>query len=238
MPKSLSVEVQRRLTPSAWHTEYRHIEDFIYYKRLFRERSENTEAKGLVKAATEELTTFSNQADSKFLEVLKELIDHDMIASNKVSDQYEDGTLPALAEEATHNCRDTLETPPIARTGHFAFALMDLIQQHLPILNPDAHFSALVDLALDVASSSNRSFLRAKALELLFNIGKSDGVGLAKVETYFINAVKKERKGGNLNKVSWMWQNLKKRMEEMNAFREQLPTITVFSPSRVWLLMY
>ena len=235
-PKSLSVEVQRRLTPSVWHSDYRSIEDFIYYKSLLHERGGNTEIKGQVKAAAEELSAFSNQSDFKFLQVIKELIDKDTLASNAVTDTFERGTLPALAAEATQNERDTLETPPIARRGHFAFALMDLIQQHLDIFNPDTHFESLFSLGLDVASTAHQAFLRLKALELLFHIGRLKGLGLSKVENYFVNAMKKENKQGNLRKIPGVWHLLKKRMEELDAFRQQLSSIAVFAPSKVPLI--
>ena len=197
-----------------------------------------TDAKGLVKGAAEDLSAFSTLANSKFLEAVKQLVEKDTKASNASTETYDEGTLPALADEATRNDRDTLETPPIARTGHFAFALMDLIQQHLHLFDVDMHFSQLVELVLDLVRNAQRSFLRIKALELLLHIGRLEGVGLAKVETYFVTAMRKETGSGNLKRVAGIWQIIKKRAQDMDAFREQLSTITVFRPQKVLLSVY
>ena len=204
------------------------------YLRLFRERTKEGENKGLVREAIEDLKKFSDDADLKFLDVLGQLLHSDVEKSNSVGETFEPGTLPALASEANRNNRDVIETPPIARTGHFAYALLDLLQHNTAIFGPD-RFNILVEIGLSAAKNCQNSFLRLKALEVLLSIGKMDGIGVPKVENYIEKALKDDLRSGKFKKVVGKWPSVKKRAEEMSSFRGQLSSITVFFNQRVCL---
>jgi hypothetical protein len=205
------------------------------YLRLFRERTKEGENKGLIREPVDGLKSFSENADLTFLNLLEVLLQADVQRSNSVGETFEIGTLPALASEANRNSRDVIETAPIARTGHFAYALLDLLQQNIVVFGPD-RFNILVDLGLSVAKNSQNSFLRLKALEVLLSIGKLDGVGVVKVESYIEKALKDDIRSGKFKKVVSKWPSVKKRAEEMGSFRGQLSSVTVFFNQRVVFL--
>jgi hypothetical protein len=200
------------------------VEDFLLNIQLFRECNKRSDIKGRIHEAVEGMEKFSDDSESYFLDLIEQYIRADMEKSNAV--EQEPGTLSALATEAFRN-DDVIETPPIARTGHFAFALLDLVQQHLPSLCTEHHFPRLMEMVLDVAKSSQRSFLRSKALEGLLNIGRIDGIGLVKVESHLQRTLKEETRS---KKAVAQWRELKKKEEESISFRAQLSTITVVLP--------
>src|SRR5204863_2525999 len=116
----------------------------------------------------EDLKRFLKSSEVYFVNSVKQLLELDIKNSNSITGP-EDGTLPALVKDARN---EDLDTPPIARTGHFAYGLLDLVQQHWA--KPEA-----IDLALYVAKTTSHTFLRRKALEVLYAIGRSN---LEKIE--------------------------------------------------------
>ena len=150
----------------------------MLFMRLFRERKGQGEVKGLVREAVDDLTTFSNETDENFLAVVNGYMEPDIKKSNLIGETFERGTLPSLAEEANQNDREAIETAPIARTGHFSYALLDLVQQNLPTLCHPAlgmDYKAITDTVLYVATNSQQSFLRLKALEVLLKLRACSG---------------------------------------------------------------
>lgn len=233
MPKPLKQSVQQRLPPSQWHDQYRALEDHVLFIRLFRERNGESEAKGLVREAVEGLRTFSKETDNNFLAVVRGYLDQDIKTSNSIGETFERGTLPSLAGEANRNQREVIETAPIARTGHFAYALLDLVQQNLRILcnaTLGMEYKAVTDIVLYVATTSQQSFLRLKALEVLWKIGKLEHVGVTRVENYIERALKEELRSRKLKQVVGKWPNVKQREQDMVNFKSQLEAITVFTP--------
>ena len=216
---------QRKLSPSKWHQQYRDIEKFFLNMRLYCECNElRSEAKGLVKEAVEGLEKFWTDSEQYLLNTFETCIKKDIEESNAIEDKPEEGTLADLAIEASYN-DDVIEVPPIARTGHFTYALLDLIQQHRTLLQ--LPFSKLVDLLLDVAKTSNHSFLRSKALEVLLAIGRLERIGIPIME----NELQK-RAGGSpqFRRATFQWRHVKKRGEEAAGFLAQLSPVTVFLP--------
>jgi len=226
--------MQQRRPPSQWHDRFRALDEYILFMRLFRERmSGDDEAKGLVREAVDDLRAFSKETDNNFLAVLKDYITKDINNSNLIGETFERGTLPSLAGEANRNNREVIETAPIGRTGHFTYALLDLVQQNLralchPALGLD--YKVVTDTVLYVATTSQQSFLRLKALEVLLKIGKLEHVGVMKVENYIERTINEDIKSGKFKQVVGKWPNVKQREQDLANFKAQLEAITVFSP--------
>jgi hypothetical protein len=131
----------------------------------------------------------------------------------------EKGTFPALEAEAIQN-DEAINTPPIARTGHFAFALLDLIQQSI---KPD-WVDKSIKLAMYVTKTSAHTFLRRKALEMLLSIGKMDAVGLVNIEKELSQSIE-------IKKLAEDWREVKRLGEWRTNFRTRLASIVVDSKS-------
>jgi hypothetical protein len=190
--------------PSPWNGQFRAADKFLCHMRLFRD-SLGTDPKGLPDAS-EDLQRFLKSSEVYFVNSIKQLLELDIENSNSIT-KPEDGTLPALIKEARN---EDLDTPPIARTGHFAYGLLDLVQQHWA--KPDA-----IDLAIYVAKTTSHTFLRRKALEVLYNIGRSD---LEKIEARI------KRDIGSETPIKG-WIGVKRRGEEFDKFKGDFPPITV-----------
>lgn len=134
----------------------------------------------------------------------------------------ESGTFPALETEAAQN-DEAIDTPPIARSGHFAFALLDLIQQSLvPIPGCRNCIGESIKLGLYVVKSTGHSFLRRKALELLLCIGQIEGAGLHSIEKELVQLT-------GHRKLAEDWRDVKRQGERRADFRSQLASIVVDS---------
>lgn len=200
--------------------------------RLLSERHGEDAPKSLVQDAVEELKTFSRNTNDNFLAVVTSYLTSDIAKANSIGETFERGTLPSLAGESNRNNRETIDTAPIARTGHFTYALLDLVQQNLrtlckPSLGMD--FKAVTDTVLAVAMNSTHSYLRLKTLEVLLKIGQLDNVGLTKVETYIEQSLKEEIRSARFKQIRGKWTDVKQREQDMANFKAQLEAITVFS---------
>jgi hypothetical protein len=208
-------------------------------KRLFRQRNEDSGGKGIVRTAAADLRAFADTADTNVLNALKQLVDADREKSNAVTETPEPGTLPFLADEASRNNRDTVETAPIARTGHFAFALMDLVEQEMKedvgAFDAVRNFRSLFNLPLDVVKFAHSTFLRTKALQLLYCIAKHEKIGLAAGRDCFVkSAVDSGITKRELQRIENTWVNVQKRAKlELDVFSSQMSSITVFMPVKV-----
>lgn len=201
--------------------------------RLFQERHGEEERKALVRDAVEDLKAFSRATNNNFLAVLAGYVAVDIVNANSIGETFEGGTLPSLAGESNRNNRETIDTAPIARTGHFTYALLDLVQHNLrtlchPSLGMD--FKAVTDTVLTVAMNSTHSYLRLKALEVLLRIGKLEHVGIVRIENYIEQSLKEEIRSAKFKQVRGRWPDVKQREEDMANFKAQLEAITVFSP--------
>ena len=162
----------------------------------------------------EELERFHGDSQQYFVGAVKQLIETDIKNANMIIG-FEDGTLPALAKRAQE---DVIDTPPVARTGHFTYGLLDLVQQHRPKL------AEFINVAIYVAKTSNHSFLRRKALEVLYTMG---GTHTSTIDILLQQT--KQEMGSDLFLTGW--NGVKKRVEERNAFRANFLSITVdYSP--------
>ena len=206
--------------------------------RLLHDSSKRTDVKGLVREAVEGLEKFSEDSEKYFLNVLWGLIQSDIEKANSVK-EIERGTLPFLATEAYQSNEDVIETPPIARTGHFAYALLDLIDQVIR----SSYFSAfgtneLIKISSYIIRVSSQGFIRRKALELLYKIGTLDTVGMSTVEKSLESGAKEGVGSLNFKKAIGKWRHLKRRGQEYAAFHGQLQSIVVDCPRpnyEVWL---
>ena len=188
--------------------------------RLFRESRKRMELKSLVKEAKNELNHFSQESEKYLLDVLKQLVEEDVKISNTIAvDGFEKGTLPELANEAREDV--IIENPPVARTGHFTFGLLDLIQ-HRTDRNDE-----LMKIALYVAKTSHHPFLQRKALEVLATIGRT--TGMTRVEM-FLEQIAREELGRNLRRAIGTWREVRKQEEQMAKLRAHFLPVTVDIP--------
>ena len=215
MPTMLQPSLKRRVTPSAWYDDYRAVQNMLLNLRLFLEFNARENTKGLVREAVESLETFWNDSKTYFDMVVSELVKNDVNKSNAIKG-LENGTFPALEAEATQN-DEAIDSPPIARTGHFAFALLDLIQQSIRPGSP-RRFDDSIRLAMYVVKNAAHSFLRRKALEVLLSIGKVEGVGLVSIEKELAQATENR-------KLVEDWKEVKRQAERRATFRAQLASI-------------
>jgi hypothetical protein len=213
--------VQRRLTPSVWYDEYRAIGNFFLNLRLFLESNARENNKGLVKEAVEGLEKFGNDSQAYFETLISQLVKNDVDNSNAIRDM-EQGTFPALEAEAIQN-DEVIDTPPIARTGHFAFALLDLIQQSIKPSYPK-WVDESIKLAVYVTKTTKRTFLRRKALEMLLSIGRMEGVGLVNIERELSQST-------GVKKLTEDWRETKRQGEWRANFQARLSSIVVDSKS-------
>jgi hypothetical protein len=184
-----------------------------------------------VREAVEGLEKFSGDSGKYLVDLLRRLVIGDVEKANSIAElEYEPGTLPFLATEAYHSNQDVIETPPIARTGHFAYAILDLIQQLLCPICTHTEIDDLIKLSLSVARSSNHSFLRYKALELLFAIGGIESVGMSKIEKSLDQTLKEDLVPTNFRRAMSKRREVQKRGNDMANFRAQLLPITVDFP--------
>jgi hypothetical protein len=210
--------VQRRLTPSIWYDDYRAVGNLLLNLRLFLESNARENNKGLVKEAVDGLEKFWTDSQVYFQTIVNQLVKNDVDKSNAVKNM-EKGTFPALEAEAIQN-DEAINTPPIARTGHFAFALLDLIQQSI---KPD-WVDESIKLAMYVTKTSAHTFLRRKALEMLLSIGKMDAVGLVNIEKELSQSIE-------IKKLAEDWREVKRLGEWRTNFRARLASIVVDSKS-------
>jgi len=209
------------------------LEDYLLFIRLYQERHGEDEPKALVQDAVEDLKAFSKATNNNFLGVLAGYFAVDIANANSIGETFEKGTLPSLAEESNRNNREAIDTAPIARTGHFTYALLDLVQHNLrtlchPSLGMD--FKVITDTVLSVAMNSTHSYLRLKALEVLLKIGKLEHVGIVRIENYIEQSLKEEIRSVKFKQVRGKWPDVKQREQDMANFKAQLEAITVFSP--------
>jgi hypothetical protein len=183
------------------------VENFLLEMRLFRE-SRQPEPQGLP-YALEELERFRGDSLRYFVAAVKQLIVSDIENANMTID-FEDGTLPALAKRAQE---EPLDTPPVARTGHFAYGLLDLVQQHRP------KFTEFINVAMYVATTSNHFFLRRKALEVFYTMGGTQASA--------IDIFQQTKQEMDSDSFMTSWKGIKKRVDERNTFRANFQSITV-----------
>ena len=188
--------------------------------RLFRESRKRMEFKSLVKEAKDELNHFSQESEKYLLDVFKQLVEEDVKMSNTIAvDGFEKGTLPELANEAREDV--IIENPPIARTGHFTYGLLDLIQ-HRTDRNDE-----LMKVALFVAKTSHHPFLQRKALEVLATIGRT--TGMTRIEM-FLEQIAREELGRNFKRAISTWREVRKQEEQMAKLRAHFLPVTVDFP--------
>lgn len=155
--------------------------------------------------------------------MITQLVQNDVENSNVVR-AMESGTFPALEAEAAQN-DIAINTPPIARSGHFTFALLDLIQQAMvPTTGSAQRVDESMKLGLYVAKTSAHSFLRRKALEVLFYVGQVEGVRLVSIERELAQITEHR-------KLADDWRDVKRQGERRDSFRSQLASIVIDSKS-------
>jgi len=169
----------------------------------------------------EGLEKFWGDSETYFETVVSQLVKNDVDKSNAIKNM-EIGTFPALEAEAIQN-DEAINTPPLARTGHFAFALLDLIQQSI---KPDCPkwVDESIKLAMYVTKTTTHTFLRRKALEMLLSIGRMEGVGLVNIE-------KELSQSAEIKKLTEDWREVKRLAEWRANFRARLASIVVDSKS-------
>lgn len=149
-----------------------------------------------------------------------------MEAASRVK-ELEPGTLPSLLKDADPEDDDVfIETPPVARTGHFAYALLDLIQR---LVHYGFPHTKLKEIALFVVRKTHHTFLQRRALDLLLAIGKTGPEVMTEVENQ-IGQVSSE--GPSVKAVALLWREVKRRAEERFNFRGQLSLVMVDYPDK------
>jgi hypothetical protein len=224
----------RRLTPTPWHVEFRTIERYLFNIRLLQESSKRLDIKGLVREAVEGFEKFSEESERYFFTTIRQSILVDIERSNKGMDKLEPDTLPYLAELAERSEEDVIETPPIARAGHFTYALLDILHQGLrrKMWSGASWFNKMINLSLDVVRVANHSFLRQKALEVLHAVGRVDEIGLNKIERELEQASRANGATVNARKAYTKWRDVKRYEAQMDAFNEQLQPIILEASQR------
>ena len=184
------------------------------------------ESANLVKEAREELNHFSQESEKYLLDALKQLVEDDVKISNTIAvDGFEKGTLPELANEAREDV--IIENPPVARTGHFTYGLLDLIQQRTD------RNDELMKIALYVTKTSHHPFLQRKALEVLAMIGRT--TGMTRIEM-FLEQIAREELGRNFKRAIGTWREVRKQEDQMAKLRAHfLPVNVDFRRSSVIL---
>ena len=187
--------------------------------QLFLHSNTRENTKGLVQEAVEGLEVFWNESKTYFETIVSQTVKDDVVKSNAIKN-LEAGTFPALEAEAAQN-EEAIDTPPIARTGHYAFALLDLKQQ---AIKPGClkWVDESIQLAMYVAKTAVNSFLRRKALETLLSVGKMEGVGLINIERELSYATENRKLAGD-------WKEVKIESERRANFRGQLSSIVADS---------
>ena len=215
------------------------MEDALLQLRLLRDRNASATSHGIQEAVAD-VENFSEEATSSFLAALGELIKGDVEESKNADGALELGTLQMYKQEAYRSGLSLTEPLTAARAGHFAYALLDLLQKNLKLFYSETLFKTLVDMLLQVSRSSLRSFLRCKSFEVLISIGKLEGVGVPKVEREVEQTVKSEpsRWSGSMKKIPEQWRGMKHRAGEVDKFRAQLFLITVDYPPVLQVVIY
>jgi hypothetical protein len=79
---------------------------------------------------------------------------------------------------------DAIGTAPLARGNHFVYGILDLIQQHVQMIDTDKIYDfdskvnhKIVELSLEVVKQSQYSYLRGKAFELLIAMSSKSEIG-------------------------------------------------------------
>jgi len=77
--------------------------------------------------------------------------------------------------QALRNASDIAGTAPLSRKGHFLYGILDLIQQFTEEIDNGKVNDKVVKIALEIAQSAPRSYLRCKAFELLIVMSSKVG---------------------------------------------------------------
>lgn len=117
---------------------------------------------------------------------------------------------------------DAIGAAPIARTDHFIYGILDLIQQHVQTIDSGKLNDKVVKLSIYVAQKSPYSFLRCKAFEVLAEMSSKPGVGQMPVQM-----VRKLLEGNTWqndirDKVSDQWTAMRKRMVDVEEYLTKL----------------
>lgn len=205
--QSLKSATYRKFTPSSWYLKYRNMDDLCVQVRIFRQLSETL---------PEEESEFPENLDSIEECVINQLAD---IITDEMRHGFQTDRLGTVLRAGA----EAMRAAPLPRKDHFAFGILDLIQQHISSLHSGKINDKVVKLSISVAKQSPYSFLRCKAFELLAQLSAREGVGNMPVQ--LVNSLLRRNdiwSREELTKVINQWKMMRKRAIDLEQFEEGL----------------
>lgn len=207
----MKTAVQVKYTPTSWHTKYRNIDDLCLSIRTFRQysicQSPNVTGPPWINDTPE---------ISDALETAEDCVVNELITT--LETELEKGLSKEVVRSALRATGDAAGTVPLARSNHFFYGVLDLIQQHVQGLNSGKLNNKVVKLAIRVAEESPYSYLRCKAFELLAGMIPKTDIGQMPVS--MVNELLENNKWPEKvrEKFSNQWFVMRKRAVDMEKF--------------------
>jgi hypothetical protein len=125
--------------------------------------------------ANNEINERDNVQRSEMLETAENNVINEL--TETIKKQMPEGLGTDRVKNARRTAANSFGGMPIARTGHFVYGILDLIQQHAKTIDLGKLNDKIVHLSEFVAKNSQYTFLRRKAFELLEEMSNRSTVG-------------------------------------------------------------
>jgi len=192
--KSVRKAIEIKHRPLPWHFQYRTMDE-LCHSILTLQHVEN-----------EDLPEMLNTIQECAVDELCGILQRELEAG------FNSGNIRQTARAAN----DALGRPALARRGHFAYGILDLIEQFAKHLDNGKIHSKVVEIASRIAQESPRSFMRCKAFEVLIAISQKTGA------THTVNLVNEmlERnvQQGLKEKATIQWTVMRRRALDLEDY--------------------
>lgn len=199
--------------PSSWHSKYRAIDELCLSIRMFRQF--NNESPNTVEEWIESIPDFLETTEENVILELRAII----------LEELQDGLPKETLRDIVRTTGDAIGTAPLARKNHFIYGILDLIQQHVQMIDTDKIYdfdskvdNKIVELSLEVVKQSPYSYLRGKAFELLIAMSSKSGIGLMPIKEVNELLAKSDWPRDMKNKVRDQWRVMRDRAVDAEHF--------------------
>ena len=195
--------------------KYRTIDDLCLSIRTFRRCSSYQSPTVSEKSWMNDIPEISDA-----LETAEDCVVGELIATLEI--ELENGLAKEAVRSALRATGDAVGTVPLARSNHFFYGVLDLIQQHVQTLNSRKMDNKIVKLSVSVAEKSPHSYLRCKAFEILASMIPIPDIGQMPV-TMVTQLLENNKWSEKVTqKFSNQWFVMRKRAVDMEKFLMEL----------------
>lgn len=184
------------------------MDDLCLSLRTFREHFERSQKDNAEKWTSDLYYTLKETEES----VVNEL-------SEMIKQELESGLEPNKFRNVVRAGSDAAGLTPMSRGNHFVYGILDLIQQHVKLVDNGKINEKVVQVSFKVANEAPYSFLRCKAFELLAAMRTKSDVGQMPnklVSDMLASTTWKTEQ--QAQKVREQWRLMRERQEDMEIY--------------------